>query len=494
MRSRTGSIQVNTIAIMVSIALIVTASAFWTLYRVILDSTEKQLEELVKSQSRLIESVAKFDAIHSGSDHDHLGKLYTLSQVKEAYRKYRGFGDTGEILLAENQDGRIYFLLPSRKADFEIPEPVDMESARNTPMYLALTGQSGIMQGRDFHGDEVLAAYEYLPFLEAGIVARIELDEIRYPFYNAAAISFVFAIISLLIGSLLQRRLVSPLVDEVFSVNKQLRQREEKLSSLSDQLSKYLSPQIYKSLFEGKANKGIFIKRKKLTVFFSDIVGFTSMTDTLEPEDLSALLNSYLNAMAELVIKHGGTLDQFIGDAVLVFFGDPESKGLKQDALNCVSMALDMRDTIDRLVKEWQSQGIVQDFSVRMGITTGFCTVGNFGSDNRMEYTIIGNQVNLASRFESHASPGEILISNETCLLVRDRFECAEVEPIEAKGFSKPVKAYRLIGERSKETAPHQVDVHGEGYRLSVDPGRVMHDDREKLRSLLSDLLRQLDK
>jgi adenylate cyclase len=95
----------------------------------------------------------------------------------------------------------------------------------------------------------------------------------------------------------------------------------------SHKLSKYLSPQVYASIFSGEKNVKIEAYRKKLTVFFSDIKGFTELTNRLEPEDLSSLLNSYLNEMSKIAVKYGGTIDKFVGDAILIFFGDPETKG-----------------------------------------------------------------------------------------------------------------------------------------------------------------------
>ena len=138
--------------------------------------------------------------------------------------------------------------------------------------------------------------------------------------------------------------------------------------------------------------------RKKLTIFFSDVCDFTSITESLEAEDLSYVLNSYLNRMAEIVLKYGGTLDKFIGDAVMVFFGDPETKGTKEDALACVNMAIEMRESLPALRNTWKNEGIDCPLHIRMGMTTGYVTVGNFGSEARMDYTIVGSPVNLAAR------------------------------------------------------------------------------------------------
>jgi len=150
--------------------------------------------------------------------------------------------------------------------------------------------------------------------------------------------------------------------------------------------------------------------------------------------------------MATLAIEFGGTLDKFIGDGVLIFFGDPESKGVAEDAMACVRMAQAMHAAVVDLNAAMERQGIEAPIQVRIGIATGYCTVGNFGSENRMDYTILGKTVNLASRLETAAAPGTINVSRETWLLVRDEFACEELEPVSAKGFDQPVPVLRVAG------------------------------------------------
>ncbi len=224
-----------------------------------------------------------------------------------------------------------------------------------------------------------------------------------------------------------------------------LKNKTKQLAALSNKLSKYLSPQVYLSIFRGDQDVKIESKRKKLTIFFSDIVSFTKTTEGMEAEDLSDLLNSYLEEMANIAIKHGGTIDKFIGDAILVFFGDPLSLGLKEDALACVSMALEMRETLKKLQKKWYAYGIQEPFKVRAGITTGYCTVGNFGSKSRMDYTIIGSQVNIANRLQRRAEPDQIIISHETWSLVKDQIYCIKLKPLTVKGISHPIQSYQVV-------------------------------------------------
>ena len=190
-------------------------------------------------------------------------------------------------------------------------------------------------------------------------------------------------------------------------MNKELETDNDFLASLSMKISRYLSPQIYKSIFSGQKDVTIQTERKKLTIFFSDIKDFTATTERLQPEQITQLLNEYFTEMSKIALQHGGTVDKFIGDAMLIFFGDPETKGEAEDARACLRMALDMQRRIAELNVKWRSEGIEKPFRVRMGINTGFCNVGNFGSADRMDYTIIGAEANLAARLQSIAEPGQ---------------------------------------------------------------------------------------
>jgi class 3 adenylate cyclase len=252
-----------------------------------------------------------------------------------------------------------------------------------------------------------------------------------------------------------------------------LKKKSEELLALSKKLSKYLAPQVYVSIFRGEQEAKIESKRKKLTIFFSDIVSFTQTTEGMEAEDLSDLLNSYLEEMATIAIKHGGTIDKFIGDAVLVFFGDPLTRGLKEDALACVSMALEMRETIKTLQEKWYSYGIQEPFKVRMGIATGYCTVGNFGSVSRMDYTIVGSQVNIASRLESSADPDQIVISHETWSLVKDEVFCVKQKPIVVKGISHPIQTYQVVDFAENISDEQKTSTIG----LMIEPAHAVSED-----------------
>jgi len=243
------------------------------------------------------------------------------------------------------------------------------------------------------------------------------------------------------------------LEEKVRQRTRDLDETNQQLQLLAAKLAKYLSPQVYSAIFSGKAEVKLCSHRKKLTVFFSDIKGFTELTDSMEPESLAAILNEYLNDMAAIALQYGGTIDKYIGDAIMIFFGDPETEGDKEDALACVQMALAMRRRMEALQKKWQEQLLPNPMQIRMGINTGYCTVGNFGSEERLDYTIIGGQVNLGSRLESNASPDEILISYQTYVLVKDEIACEERGELRVKGIAYPVRTYQVIDFHEKKDA-----------------------------------------
>uniref|UniRef100_UPI0032B1D2F5 adenylate/guanylate cyclase domain-containing protein n=1 Tax=Stutzerimonas balearica TaxID=74829 RepID=UPI0032B1D2F5 len=268
---------------------------------------------------------------------------------------------------------------------------------------------------------------------------------------------------------------------------------QAKAARLARNLAKYLSPQVWESIFSGKRSVKLETQRKKLSVFFSDIKGFTELSEELEAEALTDLLNNYLNEMSKIALKYGGTIDKFVGDCVMVFFGDPTSQGAKKDAVAAVSMAIAMRKHMKVLRQQWRAQGITKPMEIRMGINTGYCTVGNFGADTRMDYTIIGREVNLASRLESAAEASEILISHETYSLVKDVIMCRDKGQISVKGFSRPVQIYQVVDFRRDLGATSSFVEHElPGFSMYLDTNGVENFDKERVIQALNQAAQKL--
>jgi class 3 adenylate cyclase len=268
-------------------------------------------------------------------------------------------------------------------------------------------------------------------------------------------------------------------------------ERTTDLQNVANRLAKYLSPQIYNSIFSAKGEAVGSLARKNLTIFFSDIEGFTDISDGMEPERLSFLINTYLSEMSNIAIEYGGTIDKFIGDAILVFFGDPETEGDRSDALRCARMALRMQDRIRELGKVWQEHGISKPLRARMGITTGFCTVGNFGSEHRLDYTVLGGPVNLAARLQTRADADTILIADSTWLLIRDSVDATPMGEITPKGFARPVGCYRLNSLLGPEAGDALTRV-GQHVSVKILHRRHIQEAIEELRGIEEDLMRHL--
>lgn len=277
------------------------------------------------------------------------------------------------------------------------------------------------------------------------------------------------------------------------AVNRELESANEFLAAISMKISRYLSPQIYKSIFSGQKDVIVHTERKRLTIFFSDIKDFTATTERMQPEALTAMLNEYLTEMSAIALEHGGTIDKFIGDAILVFFGDPETRGAAEDAKACLRMAMDMQRRLGELKRKWRQEGTQQPFVVRMGINTGYCNVGNFGSNERMDYTIIGAEANLAARLQSLAEAGKIVISYETYALVQGIVAAHPLPPITMKGISREVVPYAVDGLLSGDEKTPVLSEHIAGLDLDLDLSQIEPKEAERARTALMQAIAALD-
>ena len=222
-------------------------------------------------------------------------------------------------------------------------------------------------------------------------------------------------------------------------------EREDKLAQTSEQLaraneliSRYVAAQVAEQIRAGNYAVVDRQERRRLTVFFSDIKGFTEIADRVEPEELSELLNEYLAEMMEVAEHYGGTIDKFMGDAIMIFFGAPAAMHDRDHALRAVRMAVSMQARMADLCVRWEQHGVRESFAVRMGINTGVASVGNFGARGRMDYTAIGRQVNLAARLQARPIPAKP-ISHSTWVVVRDEIECVPRGEIQVKGIREPL-------------------------------------------------------
>ena len=225
-------------------------------------------------------------------------------------------------------------------------------------------------------------------------------------------------------------------------------------------IAKYLSPQIYKSIFSGQKDVAITTERKKLTIFFSDIEDFTGTTERLQPEDLTALLNEYLTEMSAIALEHGATVDKFIGDAILGFFGDPETKGVEEDARACVRMAIDMQQRPGPAQRANGGSAASSSRSAPASASTP-ATATSAISAATTAWTTRSSAPRPISppACRSIAEPGGIVLSYETYALVRDLVRAHPLPAITMKGISREVVPYAvegLLGELAQRAAGHQ--------------------------------------
>jgi class 3 adenylate cyclase len=248
---------------------------------------------------------------------------------------------------------------------------------------------------------------------------------------------------------------LAELYNDLTQLNENLeRTVEDQLAQIrrAEQLRRYLAPQVADAVLNGQAPVSLESTRRNLTILYANIRGFTAMSERVEPEELIDALNEYFALMTDVVFRHGGTLDKYVGDGILAFFGDPIL--FEDHAERAVATALEMRSRLRGIRSKWMER-LHEELNVGIGISTGYVTVGNIGSDTRTEYTVIGNHVNLASGLAETAGPNQILVSERTLAAVRGRVEATPVDEMTLEDVHRPVRIFEII--RADLNAPASV-------------------------------------
>jgi PAS domain S-box-containing protein len=238
-------------------------------------------------------------------------------------------------------------------------------------------------------------------------------------------------------------------VTELEQTRRRLEARiDEQMAELvrTGELARFLPQQVAAGLLGGNLHAEEPFQRRRITVLFADMVGFTDLSESLEPEELAEVLNGYLREMAAAVLANGGTLDNFIGDGVMAVFGAPQERPEPEQAWAAVRAAMDMRTRCHDLARSLRERGIPADPEIRVGLNTGHCTVGVFGSDVMRAYKAVGFPVNVAARLQTAAEPGSILCGFRTYALVKDRVKAEERGALSVKGAVRPVEAWEITG------------------------------------------------
>src|SRR6185369_2305978 len=202
-------------------------------------------------------------------------------------------------------------------------------------------------------------------------------------------------------------------------------------------LKSFFSPQLADAIVAGGGEELLKTHRREISVVFIDLRGFTAFTEHAEPEEVMELLHDYHRTMGRIVVEHGGTLERFAGDSVMVFFNDPVP--IQRPAEQAVRMALAMQQAFPPLAALWARRG--HDLALGCGIAQGYATLGAIGFEGRWDYAAIGNVTNLAARLCAEAEGGQVLVDRKTLARVEEQVDASPVGPLTLKGFTQPVPA-----------------------------------------------------
>ena len=255
---------------------------------------------------------------------------------------------------------------------------------------------------------------------------------VSYQLWLLGATSIFAVAISLVIETNSRARFVDEQV---------IAQQQEELASSRALIRRYAPPSVADRLEHGDTTVDT-AQRRRVTIFFADVVGFTTLADRLDPEALAEIMNEYLGSVAEIFDNNGGTLTDFAGDGVMALFGAPDEMEPRDQVLAAVSAARALQAALPEWSRRWYALGIDQDLQARVGINTGVISIGTFGSAVRATYTGFGLQTNIASRIETQCKPGSILLSKTSWALVSDTVACQSFGEVEVKGVHFPIAMY----------------------------------------------------
>lgn len=267
--------------------------------------------------------------------------------------------------------------------------------------------------------------------------------------------------------------------------NAKLYKNVEEETKKRSSLQRYLSPTVVNDIINKKEDIVLGGEKIECSVLFTDICGFTSLSEQLEPEEIVKMLNEYFTEMTKIIFANQGTIDKFIGDAIMAIFGAPVFT--PQSAQNAVKAGIDMLAKLRELQKKWEAEGS-PSFKIRVGINTGVVVAGNLGSIERMDYTVIGDNVNLASRLESNAQPMTVLISDSTYAKIQKIAVAKEMEPIKVKGKVKPVQTYEVSDIKIKKPEKAKVKREFERKEVKIFATFRMPPDTKNHQGIIQDI------
>lgn len=239
--------------------------------------------------------------------------------------------------------------------------------------------------------------------------------------------------------------------------------QQSQLADSRDAIRRYMPPAVARRIIRGESASIEAPLRRRVTILFCDISGFTDIVDRVEPEVITQVLGDYLSAMSNLVDAAGGTLNEFAGDGLMALFGAPDEVAPIEQARRSIHTALAMQEKMVELSESWRILGLGKVLKVRIGINTGMVSVGSYGSQGRMTYTAVGLATNIAARLEGAAEPGQILISETAYQLIRDEVDCTPRGGLDCKGVHFAVPVYVVLGTLGSAERPAAIPVASDG-------------------------------
>ena len=321
-----------------------------------------------------------------------------------------------------------------------------------------------ILKDDYIHRPDWVVACDILTILILGIALSIAIPKVR-PLYTA-----ISAICTIILYIILNNYIFNHWkiwLTEVYPIftliavfgsatTFQFMTEERKKKEIKNAFSRYVSPSLVNEIVKNPAKLILGGDEKRLTVLFSDIRGFTSVSETLKPQVLVKLMNNYLTPMTDIVLKNGGTVDKYMGDAIMAFWGAPIWQ--EDHHTRACKTALEMLKELSELQMAWEKAGIPK-LDIGIGISTGRVTVGNMGSSTRFDYTVIGDTVNLGSRLEglNKEYGTHIIVPKYTYEDVKEGFIFRELDMVRVKGKELPIKIYELLGEKSETSGLNKI-------------------------------------
>ncbi len=331
--------------------------------------------------------------------------------------------------------------------------------------------QKMVLVAKDFEGQNVLTTYASIPSLGWFIFLEQPLAEAFEPLYasiyRTVALLLIGIVLSVIASLVLARRMVKPIRalregatlvgageldhrieirtgDELESLGEEFNRMTARLAELEKvgRLKRYFSPQLSDLILSSEDESILESHRREITVVFCDLRGFTTFSETQEPEEVMVVLREFHETVGPMIFRFEGTLERFAGDGLMVFFNDPIT--CSDPAIRAVRMALAMRESMNELTKRWQERGHKLDMGV--GIAQGYATLGKIGFEGRFDYAAIGTVTNLASRLSDEAKAKQILISQRVYAEVGELVQVEPVGELELKGLHSPVTAYNVLG------------------------------------------------